>query len=72
MSIILLLVYYLIDLHRKTKLVSTGNCDNIRRWIPCTYSDEYTDPSGYKNLTKRWSEKLPYYLEDEDLYTVLL
>lgn len=30
------------------------------------YSDEYTDPSGYKNLTKRWSEKLPYYLEDED------
>lgn len=30
------------------------------------YSDEYTDDKGYTYTTKRWSEKLPYYYEDED------
>ncbi len=30
------------------------------------YSDEYRDNDGYKNISKRWTEKLPYYYEDEN------
>ena len=30
------------------------------------YSDEYRGKDGYTYLSKRWSEKLPYYYEDED------
>lgn len=28
------------------------------------YSDEYLTRDGYRNISKRWSEKLPYYYED--------
>jgi hypothetical protein len=30
------------------------------------YSDEYTGTDGYTYVAKRWSEKFPYYFEDED------
>lgn len=30
------------------------------------YSDEYTDATGNKSFSKRWSEKIPYVYEDED------
>jgi hypothetical protein len=30
------------------------------------YSDQYTGSDGYTYVTKRWSEKLPYYYEDND------
>lgn len=30
------------------------------------YSDEYQNTDGYTYIAKRWSEKFPYYYEDED------
>lgn len=30
------------------------------------YSDEYKDSNGYSCITKRWSEKIPYFYEDDD------
>lgn len=30
------------------------------------YSDEYRAADGYMNISKRWSEKLPYFYEDEN------
>lgn len=30
------------------------------------YTDEYVGSDGYYTITKRWSEKQPYYYEDED------
>jgi hypothetical protein len=30
------------------------------------YSEEYRTPDGYQNVSKRWSEKHPYYYEDEN------
>lgn len=30
------------------------------------YSDEYKDSDGYTYITKRWSEKIPYFYEDND------
>ncbi len=30
------------------------------------YSDEYRTSDGYRNISKRWTEKLPYFYEDEN------
>ena len=54
-----------------------GSIEKLNQYVPVVtitmedgyyifYSDEYRTVDGYTNVSKRWTEKLPYFYEDEN------